>query len=162
MEAGAAFGGQALARYLLDHPEQLERLRAEPEMIDSAVEEILRYRGPVHGTKMNYAVEDVDWHETRLPKGTPVIAMLGAANHDPRTFSSPEVFDIGRSENRHLAFGHGRHFCLGAQLARMETRVALSALVQRYPDLRYAASSPRPELVNMPFWHRHKSLPVQL
>jgi len=147
---------------LLDHPEQLERLHAEPDMIDSAVEEILRYRGPVHGTKMNYATEDVDWQGTRIPKGAPVIAVLGAANHDPREFSSPEVFDIARSENRHLGFGHGRHFCLGAQLARLETRLALSALIQRYPNLRFANAARRPEVVNMPLWHRHKSLPIRL
>ena len=147
---------------LLDHPDQLDRLRAEPELLEPAVEEILRYRGPVHGTKMHYATEDVTIHGVTIPKGKPVMPALGAANHDPEAFEKPEVFDVGRTPNRHLGFGFGNHFCLGAQLARMETRVALRTLLDRCPDLRLAVPSEAIELQAMPGWHRHKSLPVHL
>jgi cytochrome P450 len=147
---------------LLQHPDQLERLREQPELMDSAVEEILRHRGPVHGTKLNYATEDVTFHGVTVPKGSPVIPLLGAANHDPRAFDDPEVFDIARAPNRHLSFGHGNHFCLGAQLARMETKVALATLLERNPNLRLAVDPSEIEVQNMPFWHRHQSLPVVL
>lgn len=147
---------------LLRHPEQLARLRAEPERIDTAVDEILRYCGPIHGTKMNYATEPIEWHGTVLPKGTPVVPLLGAANRDPRAFDAPEVFDITRSPNRHIAFGHGPHFCLGSQLARMETRLAIGTLLERCPNLRLATPSEPLEIQNVPMWHRHKSLPVVL
>ena len=107
----------------LDHPEQLERLRSESALAESAVEECLRYCGPVHSTKPFYAREDVEWHGVTIPKGSMVMPWLGAANSDPRAFEKPEVFDIARSPNRHLGFFQGLHFCLGASLARMEARV---------------------------------------
>ena len=88
--------------------------------------------------------------------------MLGAANHDPRAFEKPEVFDISRSPNPHLGFGFGMHFCLGAQLARMETRVALKGLFDRHPKLRLAVDPAELQIANMPGWHRHQSLPVTL
>jgi cytochrome P450 len=147
---------------LLQHPDQLERLRSEPQHLESAVEEILRYRGPVHGTKMNYATEDVEWHGITIPKGSAVVPVLGAANHDPRAFDAPDRFDITRSPNRHLAFGHGPHFCLGAQLARMETRLALGRLLERCPNLRLAVKPEQLRLQKLPLWHRHQSLPVVL
>jgi len=147
---------------LLRHPEQLERLRAEPERIDTAVDEILRYCGPIHGTKVNYATEPIDWHGMVIPKGTPVVPLLGAANRDPRAFDAPEVFDITRSPNRHIAFGHGPHFCLGSQLARMETRLAIATLLERCPNLRLATPHEPLEVQNFPLWHRHKRLPVIL
>ena len=147
---------------LLEHPEQMKRLREQPELIDSAVEEILRHRGPVQGTKMNYATEDVTFHGVTVHKGAPVVPLFGAANHDPRAFDDPEVFDIGRTPNRHLSFGHGSHFCLGAQLARMETKVALATLLERFPNLRLAIDPSELRIQSMPFWHRHESLPVEL
>ena len=147
---------------LLTHPEQHERLRAEPGRMDDAVEEILRFRGPVHGTKMNYATEDVEWHGEPIARGTPVVPLLGAANHDPRAFDAPERFDVGRAPNRHLAFGHGPHFCLGAQLARMETRVALTTLLERNPNLRLAVAPDELKVQNIPMWHRLEGLPVEL
>ena len=147
---------------LLQHPDQLKRLREQPELMDSAVEEILRHRGPVQGTKMNYAVEDVTFHGVTVRKGSPVIPLFGAANHDPRAFNDPEVFDVARTPNRHLSFGHGSHFCLGAQLARMETKVALTTLLDRNPNLRLAVDPSELRVQKMPFWHRHESLPVVL
>ena len=120
---------------LLQHLEQMEKLRANPELGNSAVEEVMRFRGPVHGTKPNYATEDVEMHGVTIKKGSMVIPLLGAANRDPRMFDNPEVFDIERSPNKHLGFGYGIHLCLGAWLARLETRVAINTLLQRNPNL---------------------------
>ena len=149
-------------RVLLEHPEQLERLRAEPELWECAVEEIIRHRGPIHGTKMQYATEDVMLHGHTIKKGTPIMHLLGAANHDPREFEMPDEFDISRSPNRHLGFGIGNHFCLGKQLAVMETRIALKNLFDRYPDARIAVDASKLEVAAMPGWHRHVGMPVTL
>ena len=147
---------------LLQHPEQLARLRSEPELINSAVEEILRYKGPVQATKPGYALEDVVLHGVTIPKGAAVIPILGAADRDPDAFENPEVFDIARSPNKHLEFGSGIHTCLGAPLARMETRIAIGNLIERNPNLRLAIDASELELMNTPLWHRYKSLPVIL
>ena len=147
---------------LLQHPDQLTRLRTEPELIDSAVEEILRYRGPIQGTKPAYALEDVTIHGVTIPKGAAVMPLLGAANHDPTVFENPEVFDITRSPNKHLGFGSGIHSCLGAPLARMETKMAIANLIKRNSNLRLAVDASELQLINMPMWHRYKSLPVVL
>jgi cytochrome P450 len=149
-------------RVLLEHPDQLERLRAEPGLWDSAVEEIVRHRGPIHGTKPQYAKEDVVLHGVTIKRATPILPLLGAANHDPRVFANPDEFDIARSPNHHLGFGFGAHYCLGKQLAVMETRIALKNLVERYPNLRLAVEPSELAIVNMPAWHRHDSLPVRL
>jgi cytochrome P450 len=147
---------------LLEHPDQLERLRAEPDHWDSAVEEIVRHRGPVHGTKPVYPTEDVEFHGVTFPRGTPTMPLIAAANHDPRAFDEPDRFDVARAPNRHLGFGFGAHFCLGAQLARMETRVALRNLVERNPNLRLAVDPSQLVIQKAPGWHRHQSVPVAL
>ena len=147
---------------LLQHPESMDRLRAEPELWDSAVEEIVRYRGPIHSSKPQYATCDVEWHGVTIPKGTAVFPLYGAANHDPRFFDDPEVFDIAREPNKHLGFGWGPHFCLGASLARMETRITLQALFERNPNLRLAVPEQELRLVRAPGWHRYEKLPVIL
>ncbi len=147
-------------RVLLEHPDQLDRLRSEPELWDSAVNEIVRYRGPIHGTKLQYTTEDITLPDTTIKKGSPVMPLLGAANHDPRAFEKPDVFDITRSPNHHLGFGLGRHFCLGRQLAFMETRIALKNLVERCPGLRLSVDPSELEIAKMAGWHRHVSLPV--
>lgn len=147
-------------RTLLEHPAQLERLLDDPQLWDSAIEEIVRHRGPVHGTKLQYAAEDMILHGVTLKRGTPVMPMLGAANHDPRVFEKPDEFDITRSPNHHLGFGFGPHFCLGRQLALMETRVALKNLFDASPDLRLAVDPGELEIARMPGWHRHVRLPV--
>ena len=146
----------------LQNPAQLERFRAEPSLADSAIEECLRHSGPVHSTKPFYARKDVEWHGVSIPKGSMVMPWLGAANRDPEVFEDPETFDIGRSPNRHLAFSQGLHFCLGASLARMETRVALTRLFERYPNLRLAVPAENLDRSAMPGWHRLNALPVQL
>lgn len=145
---------------LLEHPEQLQRLKDDPDLIDSAVEEILRHRGPVHGTKPGYAREAITLHGVTIPKGKPIMPLLAAANHDPRVFEEPQTFDIARSPNRHLSFGHGVHFCLGAHLARAEARVALRNLFERFPDLQLAVDPADLKLQAMPGWHRYQGLPV--
>ncbi|MGF1535700.1 MAG: cytochrome P450 [Elainellaceae cyanobacterium] len=147
---------------LLQHPDQLARLRAEPQLMESAVEEILRYCGPVQSTKPGYALEDVVLHGITIPQGAAVFPLLGAANRDPTVFKHPEVFDIARSPNKHLGFGSGIHACLGAPLARMETQIALTNLLARSPNLRLAVDPSALELSHVPLWHRYKRLPVVL
>ncbi|WP_228021916.1 cytochrome P450 [Vasconcelosia minhoensis] len=122
----------------------------------------MRYRGPVQGTKPAYALEDVVLHDVTIPKGAAVMPLLGAANHDPAVFENPEVFDITRFPNKHLGFGSGIHSCLGAPLARMETKIAITNLLARNPNLRLAVEPSELELVNAPMWHRYQSLPVVL
>ncbi len=147
---------------LLAHPEQLERFRKDPEIQGPAVEEILRYTGPIHGTKPNWAIEDVHDFGEPIRKGEAVMPMLGAANRDPRAFQNPDVFDIGRSPNHHLAFSHGPHFCLGSHLARMETRIALRDLFDRFPGLKLDVPENELEYATMPGWNRFRQLPVVL
>lgn len=146
---------------LTQHPEQMARLRSEPELFGSAVEEILRFNGPLHGTKMTYAREDIELHGVTIPKGSSVMPLLGAANHDPEVFANPEVFDIARTPNRHLGFSQGNHFCLGAFLARMETKIALKTLLERYPNLQLAVPAKELQLQKLPGWHRYYDVPVR-
>jgi cytochrome P450 len=122
---------------LLWHPAELERLRAQPALIGSAVEELLRFDSPVQRTARITNAE-VEVGGKTLPAGAFVVTAIGAANRDPRHFPDPDRLDIGRSENRHIAFGFGIHFCLGAPLARVEGQLALGALMRRMPKLRLA------------------------
>ncbi len=147
---------------LLQHPEQLAQLRAQPELMTSAVEEILRYNGPVQGTKPGYAIENVTLHGVTIRKGSAVMPLLGAANRDETVFADPEIFDITRSPNKHLGFGQGIHYCLGAPLARMETRIALKNLLERSPNLRLAVEPMALKVQTIPLWHRYERLPVML
>ena len=121
---------------LLAEGEQLARLKSDPELIDGAVEELLRYLTIVHIGPVRTALEDVDLDGHLIRKGECVTLSLSAANRDPARFEAPDTFDITRSAVGHLAFGHGAHQCLGAQLARVEMRIAYSALLARFPNLR--------------------------
>ena len=123
---------------LLEHPAQLERLRAEPALIGSAIEELLRYTNPVEQSGARYAREPLTFHGVEVPAGRMVILLLASANRDEAVFTEPDTLDLGRTPNRHLAFGLGGHYCLGAPLARLEARVALPALLRRAPNLRLA------------------------
>jgi cytochrome P450 len=123
---------------LLRHPEQLELLRAEPERLPAAVEEMLRYDAPVPHSTFRYATEPVSLGGMTIPAGAQVIISLAAANRDGMHYAAPETFDIDRPYVRNLAFGHGIHFCLGAPLARMEGQLALGSLLRRFPALRLA------------------------
>ncbi len=120
---------------LLRHPEQRARLRREPGLLPNAVEECLRFDSPVQATSRFFR-EEIEIDGRRIPKGEEVALFLGAANRDPAVFAQPDRFDVAREEARqHLSFGHGIHFCLGANLARAEGQVALGALVRRFPGL---------------------------
>jgi cytochrome P450 len=118
---------------LARHPEQRARIVADPGLIPNAIEESLRFRSPTQYMART-TTRDVDLHGKTIPKGAKVALLIGAGNHDPRKFDEPERFDIGRVIERHLAFGFGPHFCLGARLARLEARVALEEIHRRLPD----------------------------
>ncbi|MEW9670437.1 cytochrome P450 [Ammoniphilus sp. 3BR4] len=118
---------------LLHHPDQLAALKANPSLIETAVEEFLRYESPTQMTA-RMASEDIELNGCLIQKGEQVYVLLGAANRDPRKFLNPEKLDITRNPNPHLAFGYGTHFCLGSTLARMEARLALPALLNEIPN----------------------------
>jgi cytochrome P450 len=126
---------------LLEHPLGPARLKAEPGLLPSAIEETLRYRSPVQAVA-RYAARDVDLSGETIRAGQPVLAFLGSANRDEEVFPEPDRFDLNRQPNPHLAFGAGSHFCLGAALARLEARVALAAILDRLHDLRRADPDP--------------------
>jgi cytochrome P450 len=123
---------------LLDHPDQRDRLVAEPDRWPAAIEELLRYDPPVHHATFRYATEDVDIDGVTVPAGRQVLVCLAAAGWDPAAVERPRDLDVGRDARGHLAFGHGIHFCLGAPLARIEGRVALGTLFARHPGLALA------------------------
>jgi cytochrome P450 len=123
---------------LLQHPDQLAELRAAPERVAVAVEELLRYDAPVPHSTFRYAVEPVELGGETIPAGAQVIISLAAANRDHRHYAEAEELDVDREETRHLAFGFGIHFCLGAPLARMEGQIAFTSLLQRFRELRLA------------------------
>ncbi|MGW4644913.1 cytochrome P450, partial [Sphaerisporangium sp. NPDC004334] len=147
---------------LLRHPEQLALLRARPELIDSAVEEVLRYNGPVGHSRPLYAMTDVDFGGTVIARGDIIVPVLLAANRDPAVFPRPDVFAIDRSPNRHLGFGHGIHFCLGAALARVQARAAIGTLVRRFPRMALAVDPGELEWTRELFLRGVRRLPLRL
>lgn len=129
---------------LIEQPEEKNKLLAEPKLIDTAVEELLRFTSPVTSGAARIALEDVQFGENFIPKGSYVMGMLSSANHDESVFDNPERLDLAREPNRHVAFGMGNHLCLGIWLARLEAKTAINALIQRFPNLQLAV--PRSEL----------------
>ena len=127
----------------LEHPDQLERLRAAPELLPSAIEEVLRYRSPVQWMP-RATCREVQLHGQIIPAGKLVLPMIGSANRDPQHFPDASRFDIARDPNAHLAFGHGIHSCLGAPLARLEARIALADFLKRVQDFELASEEPWP------------------
>ena len=121
---------------LFEHPEAMDRLRHNPAMIKSAVEELLRYTSPVFMLTERYAREDVPIHGVTIPRGEMTLGVIGSANRDETVFHKPDELDITREPNRHLSFGQGIHFCLGAPLARLEAEIAINTLLRRTSDLR--------------------------
>jgi pimeloyl-[acyl-carrier protein] synthase len=122
---------------LLRHPDQLTLLRAEPDLLDGAIEESIRFEGPVQ-IAARIAEEDRELRGVPLRAGQPLIVMIGAANRDPDVFPDPDRFDITRSDGPHVGFAQGAHYCLGAALARAEMRVVLPRVLDRYPAARLA------------------------
>lgn len=124
-------------RALLAHPDQLAALRADPDgLIDGAVEEALRYDGPVETATFRYASADLEIGGTFIEAGSPVLVCLAAADRDPARFEDPDAFDIRRpGRGGHIAFGHGIHHCVAAPLGRLEGRIAIRSLLERFPDL---------------------------
>ena len=125
----------------IEHPDQLARLRNAPELLPSAIEEVLRYRSPLQWM-FRLATRDVKMGGQLIPTGSLALAMIGSANRDPKQFAEPDRFDIARDPNPHVAFGHGIHFCLGAALARVESRIALTELLSRFKTLHLASDEP--------------------
>jgi cytochrome P450 len=123
---------------LLEHPDQLERLHSNPGLIRPAVEELLRYTAPVETSTVRFACEDVELAGVKIAKGDFVLAAIASANRDENHFANPDTLDISREPNKHLAFGLGIHFCLGASLARLEGQTAIRILLARTRDLKLA------------------------
>ncbi len=121
---------------LLEHPDQWAKLRREPALIKPAIEELVRFVCPVEMATERYARADITIAGTTIPRGELVLAVIGSANRDAAYFDQPDELDITREKNKHLAFGQGAHYCLGAPLSRLEGQIAISTLVQRMPDLR--------------------------
>jgi cytochrome P450 len=121
---------------LLEHPEQRDLLIQQPELIHQAIEEMLRYNGPVEFSTSRWASEDMEFRGQQIAKGELVVVALDSANRDEEQFKDPDVFDITREKSAHLAFGKGIHLCLGAPLARLEGEIAISTLLNRFPNMR--------------------------
>ena len=145
---------------LLSHPDQLELVRADASLIPAAVEEALRYEGPVERALNRWAATDVELGGQTIKKGQLVIAIVNAADRDPDRFDEPDRLDVQREDSRHLAFGRGSHFCLGAPLARLEAAIALETLFRRLPELRLATERDELEWRPTPGFRRLGTLPV--
>ena len=143
---------------LCENPEQFDRLRRDPSLLPQAIEEILRWVSPVMQFRRT-ALCDMKIGDQKIRKGEKVVMYYGAANRDPRVFSDPEVFDISRKPNPHLAFGVGTHFCMGSHIARLEMRVTLEEFLRRFPEVSLAGP---PERLQSNFISGIKSLPVNL
>ncbi|MCF7753939.1 cytochrome P450 [Paenibacillus xylanexedens] len=147
---------------LLEHPEQRKLLINQPELIHNAIEEMLRYNGPVEFSTSRWALEDIEFRGQRIAQGDLVIVALDSANRDEQQFKDADIFDITREKSSHLAFGKGIHLCLGAPLARLEGEIAVSTLLNRFPNIQLQAD------VNELEWRPGmnvrgvKEIPVQL
>ena len=144
---------------LLTHPEQLARLKAEPALITTTVEEVLRYESPVDITG-RIAPREMEVSGCPIHDRSSMIMELRAANRDPAAFPDPHRFDIARKDAPHVAFGGGTHLCIGAPLARLEAIVAIPAFFARWPDVRLAHPDVKPEWRDLPFFRGLKTLAV--
>ncbi|MFF9811726.1 cytochrome P450, partial [Streptomyces coeruleorubidus] len=153
-------GNAALA--LLQHPQSLARLRAEPQLLGSALDELLRFDSPVAIATFRYSTEEFTLGGTVIPEGVPVLIAPGAANRDPDRFPQPDQLDLDRGATGHLAFGHGIHRCLGAPLARAEGELALRAVISRFADIRLAVPAEELEWRHTRLMRGLASLPLIL
>jgi cytochrome P450 len=144
--------------HLLCDPETERALRDRPDLVESAVEEFLRLECPVAAT-IKVAMQDFEWHGAHIQRGERLIPFMASANRDPRQFEHPDSLDIARRPNRHLAFGYGIHFCLGAPLARLEAKLAFTTLLRRFPRLQLA--DPEPHWKPQVFMRGMETLPLR-
>ena len=145
---------------LLANPDQLERVRADSSLLPGAIEEVLRYEGPVERALNRWAATDVELGGQTIRRGELVIAILNSADRDPERFPEPDVLDVRRPDAKHLAFGRGSHYCLGAPLARLEAQIALETLFRRLPTLRLAVEQHELQWRPTPGFRRVAALPV--
>ena len=142
----------------LEHPEVIEEFRADPSLMLAAIEEVARYRSPIQRVR-RAATQDVKIEDRIIKAGSIISPLLGSANRDENVFTQPDVFDIHRTPNRHLAFGHGIHYCIGASLARLETRITIEALLTRFQDLQRVTDNPL-QPIGSAFVYGVRSLPI--
>ncbi|MEV0902711.1 cytochrome P450 [Actinoplanes sp. NPDC049802] len=145
---------------LIDHPEQLDRLRREPALFDVALEELLRMHGSVHHGFRRFATEDMEIAGTRIAKGDTVFLHLTASGNDPGRFPDPGALDIDRADKAHMAFGGGPHYCSGAELSRLEASIALRELFLRFPNIKLAADRESLRVRHSAFMPSLEHLPV--
>ena len=147
---------------LLTHPDQLGQLRHHPDQLPTAIEELLRFDTPLMTGELNYARVPYSVEDVTIPTGSMIFTAILSANHDESVFSHPEQLDLTRQPNKHLAFGKGIHYCLGAPLARMEAKVAFATLLERAPNLRLAVPSASLRYAKLPIVNRLTRLPVSV
>jgi len=145
---------------LLEHTDQLAELRRDPARVSAAIEECLRYDGPVERALNRWAASDVDLGGHTIRRGDDVIVVLGSANRDPERFRDADLLDLDRGDTKHVAFGRGSHYCLGAPLARLEGEVALTTLLRRLPGVRLAVAREELRWRPVPLFRSLVSLPV--
>jgi pimeloyl-[acyl-carrier protein] synthase len=143
------------------NPDQFDALKRNPAMLPRAIEEMLRYDGPVQST-VRFAKEAVSLGGTQIPAGALALMIVAAANRDPAQFKDPQKFDITRDPNEHVAFGEGIHFCIGAPLARMEARITFEAMLERFPRLRLKDPAMKPVYKGSYFLRGLESLPLEI
>jgi cytochrome P450 PksS len=147
---------------LLQHPDSLAQLRANPALMPTAIEEMLRFNGPVGLSTIRWAQEEIERHGQIIPQGALVASSYLAANRDPAAFENPDTFDITRDPNPHVAFGFGIHYCLGAPLARLEGSIALASLLERAPGLQLAVDPDALDWQPMMTLRGMKGMPVRV
>ena len=147
---------------LLEHSDQLARLRDDPAIIKPAIEELLRFVCPAETATERYARMDLTVAGTTIPRGELVLAVVGSANRDPAYFADPDTLDLTRANNKHLSFGQGIHYCLGAPLSRLEGQIAIGTLVNRFPNLRLSIPPEQVQWKDSFILRGLKALPVSL
>jgi len=151
---------------LLTHRDQLEKVLANPDLLPNAIEEVIRFEGSVESATFRHALEDIAIRDAVIPKGSLVQVSVASANRDPEKFESPDTFDVERPglQSAHIGFGGGPHYCLGAPLARMEMRIALTTLFEKFPRIDLAVAADEAEWLKVPFpaFRGLERLPVTL